>query len=92
MPKTLLSLARAAGFEVVPEEVGLVHEPSGVQLAGSQRLADGAFASWRCETAPSMSLTLTSTLSLSTRSSDVDLKDFLVQRGIHTSSHIHARV
>ena len=65
---------------MVPEEVGLVHAPSGVQLGASQRLADGAFASWRCGTAPSMSLTLTSTLSLSTRSSDVE---FLVQRGIY---------
>lgn len=65
-------------FEVIPEEVGLTHAPSGVQLDGSQRQADSAFASWRCGKAPSLSLT--SGLSLSTRS-DVDLKEFLVQRG-----------
>lgn len=65
-------------FEVIPEEVGLTHAPSGVQLDGSQRQADIAFASWRCGKAPSLSLT--SGLSLSTRS-DVDLKEFLVQRG-----------
>lgn len=70
-----------AGFEVIPEEVELTHAPSGVQLGGSQRLADSAFASWRSGTAPSASLT--SGLSLSTRSSDVDLKEFLVQRGIY---------
>lgn len=65
---------------MTPEEVELTHAPSGVQLGGSQRLADSAFASWRSGTAPSASLT--SGLSLSTRSSDVDLKEFLVQRGI----------
>lgn len=65
-------------FEVIPEEVGLTHAPSGVQLDGSQRQAESAFASWRCGKAPSVSLT--SGLSLSTRS-DVDLKEFLVQRG-----------
>lgn len=67
-----------ADFEVIPEEVGLTHAPSGVQLDGSQRQAESAFASWRCGKAPSLSLT--SGLSLSTRS-DVDLKEFLVQRG-----------
>lgn len=68
------------GFEVIPEEVGLTHAPSGVQLGGPQRQADSAFASWRCGKVPSTSLT--SGLSLSTRSSDTDLKEFLVQRGI----------
>lgn len=66
---------------MIPEEVGIVHAPSGVRLGGSQRLADGAFASWRCGKLPSASLT--SGLSLSARSSDVDLKEFLVQRGIY---------
>ena len=73
-----------SGFEVIPEEVGLTHGASGVQLGGSQRLVDAALASWRsgpAATATSASLT-TSVLSLSTRSSDVDLKEFLVQRGI----------
>ena len=75
---------------MVPEEVGVTHSLSGVQLGGSQRLADGAFASWRCEVAPSMSLA--SALSLSTRSSDVDLKEFLVLRGTSIRTCIIARL
>ena len=63
---------------MIPEEVA-VTDYAGVQLASSQRQAEAAFASWRIGKAPSTSLP--SALSLSTRSSDIDLKEFLVQRG-----------
>ena len=63
---------------MIPEEVA-VTDYTGVQLASGQRQAETAFASWRIGKAPSTSLT--SGLSLSTRSSDIDLKEFLVQRG-----------
>ena len=68
------------GFEVIPEEVAVTHGPTGVELGGSLRQGDAAFASWHIEKAPSTSLT--SALNLSTRSSDIDLKDFLVKRGV----------
>ena len=80
------SVNSATGFDVIPEEVELTHAPSGIQLGGSQRLADSAYASWRCGNAPSLSLT--SGLSLSTRSSDVDLKEFLVKRGRRTCAFL----
>ena len=67
---------------MIPEEVRLTHAPSGVQLGGSQRLVDAALASWRSGPAAATSASLTTSgLSLSTRSSDVDLKEFLVHRG-----------
>ena len=45
----------------------------------AQRYADSALMSWKAGKIGSGSLT--SGLSLSTRSSDIDLKDFLTQRG-----------
>ena len=71
-----------SGFEVIPEEVELTLGASGVQLGGSQRLAEAAFTSWRSATVAASTSLTTSGLSLSTRSSDVDLKEFLVHRGI----------
>ena len=47
--------------------------------AAIQRASESAFSSWRIGRAPSS--TLASGLSLSTVASDIDLKDFLTQRG-----------
>ena len=47
----------------------------------SQRHAESALMSWKAGKVGSGSLT--SALSLSTRSSDIDLKEFINQRGIH---------
>ena len=66
------------GFEVIPEEVSITPGPGGMQL-NAQRHADSALMSWKAGKIGSGSLT--SGLSLSTRSSDIDLKDFLTQRG-----------
>lgn len=68
------------GFEVIPEEVAVTHGEGGVQL-DSQRQADTAVLSWRVGRAASTSWT--SGLSLSARSSDIDLKEFLVHRGMY---------
>ena len=69
---------------MLPEEVGVVegvHGNGGGQLE-PQRLAEGALASWRVGTANTVGGgSLASGLNLSTRSSDVDLKNLLLQRG-----------
>ena len=66
------------GYEVIPEEVPITPGLGGMQL-NAQRYAESAILSWKAGKIGSGSLT--SGLSLSTRSSDVDLKDFLTQRG-----------
>lgn len=64
---------------MIPEEVSITPGPGGMQL-NAQRHADSALTSWRAGKIGSGSLTA-SGLSLSTRASDIDLKDFLAQRG-----------
>ena len=64
--------------DVIPEEVSIVPGLGGMHL-NVQRHAESALVSWRAGKVGSGSLT--SGLSLSTRSSDIDLKDFLAQRG-----------
>ena len=63
---------------MVPEEVPITPGPGGMQL-NAQRHADSALMSWRAGKIGSGSLT--SGLSLSARSSDIDLREFLAQRG-----------
>ena len=64
---------------MIPEEVSIVPGLGGMHL-NAQRHAESALMSWKAGKIGSGSLT--SGLSLSTRSSDIDLKDFLAQRGI----------
>lgn len=64
---------------MIPEEVSITPGPGGMQL-NAQRHAESALTSWRAGKIGSGSLT--SGLSLSTRASDIDLKDFMAQRGI----------
>lgn len=64
---------------MIPEEVSITPGLGGMQL-NAQRHADSALMSWRAGKIGSGSLT--SGLSLSTRASDLDLKDFLAQRGV----------
>ena len=66
------------GYDVIPEEVSTIPGPGGVQL-NAQRYADSTLMSWKAGNVGSTSLT--SGLSLSTRSSDIDLKEFISQRG-----------
>ena len=76
----------------MPEEVSITPGPGGMQLS-SQRHAESALMSWKAGKVGSGSLT--SGLSLSTRSSDIDLKEFLAQRGkafkiVTSTSPIHS--
>ena len=60
--------------------MSIAQGPGGMHL-NSQRHAESALMSWKAGKVGSGSLT--SALSLSTRSSDIDLKEFINQRGIH---------
>ena len=66
------------GYDVIPEEVAAMMIPE--QGEGElQRQVEAAVQSWRVGKVASGSWT--SGLGLSARHSEVDLKDFLVQRG-----------
>ena len=74
----------------MPEEVSITPGPGGRH---SQRHTESALMSWKAGKIGSGSLM--SGLSLSTRSSDTDLKDFLAQRGqtfkiVTSTSPIHS--
>lgn len=68
------------GLDVIPEEENL----SSGNIA---RQAENALLSWRVGKAASTSWT--SALSLSTQGSDIDLKEFLIQRGVQVDESFY---
>lgn len=68
------------GLDVIPEEETL----SSGNIA---RQAENALLSWRVGKAASTSWT--SALSLSTQGSDIDLKEFLIQRGMQAEESFY---
>ena len=85
-PSSPLLLAQAFGLEVIPEEVPVILsiDGTGVQLNSRQRQVDAAVQSWQVGKA--FSTSWTSGLNLSARASDIDLKEFLQQRGRYIST------
>ena len=77
-------LVAPAGFEVIPEEVVAMLGEDGAELDAEQRQADAAIASWRLGKTQSGTWAGASVLSLSTRGSDIDLKEFLKHRGTYS--------
>ena len=78
-------LVAPAGFEVIPEEVVAMLGEDGAELDAEQRQADAAIASWRLGKTQSGTWAGASVLSLSTRGSDIDLKEFLKHRGTYST-------
>lgn len=82
-------LVAPAGFEVIPEEVVAMLGEDGAELDAEQRQADAAIASWRLGKTQSGTWAGASVLSLSTRGSDIDLKEFLKHRGHRKLEGLH---
>ena len=65
----------------------MIPEEETVSSGNIARQAENALLSWRVGKAASTSWT--SALSLSTQSSEIDLKEFLIQRGVQMEESIY---